>query len=75
MEFTEKQLRQELEQHFRWIENQPGVVTTGIGLGNVHPLCIKVYGDEIDQATRQKVAKRLKNLPVEFEPTPQGRAY
>jgi hypothetical protein len=75
MNFTENQLRRELEHHSLWIEKQPGVVTTGIGLGQQHPLCIKVYGDEIDQDTKQKVEKRLKDLPVEFEPTPQGRAY
>lgn len=67
MAYTESQLLAEKRKHDGWLQQQPGVVGTGIGHSAGGELCIKIYTDRMPQATKQQIQNRLQGIPVDFE--------
>jgi hypothetical protein len=63
------------DQHEAWLDQQPGVTGTGVGIDAGGAWCIKVYTNHMPAATREAIRQRLQDVPVEFEETGEIRAW
>lgn len=58
-----------------WLNQQPGITGTGIGLGRSGQVCIKVFTNRMPPETKEAIAQRLQGVPVDFEETGEFVAF
>lgn len=75
MAFTEAQLLEEKMKHHGWLQQQPGMTGTGVGLTAEGELRLKIYTDRMPETIKQQIRRRLGDAPVDFEEAGEFRAF
>ena len=55
------------DEHEAWLQRQPGVVGTGVGLNAAGEICLKVFSDRMTPQTRNSILERLSGIPTSVE--------
>jgi len=75
MQYTEENLMDVRDQNESWLNAQPGLSGTGIGLDAGGRVCLKIFTSHMPPATRNQIAARLGGVPVDFEETGEFTAF
>ena len=74
-DFDESQILTERNKHESWLNLQPGLAGTGVGIGRNGKVCLKIYTNGMQVETKQAISLVLSRLPVEFEETGEFHAF
>lgn len=75
MGFTKAQLLEEKQKHETWLQQQPGLVGTGVGSRANGELCLVIYTDRMPRLAKEGIRKRLGEVSIEFEESGEFRAF
>lgn len=75
MEFLEDQLLATRDQHEAWLNQQPGISGTGVGLNSGGQVCIKIFTNHMPPDIKTAISQRLGTVPIDFEETGEFRAF
>ncbi len=75
MASIEDQLLAARDKHETWLNQQPGVSATGIGMNSGGQTCVKIFTNHMPPDVKTAISQRFGSTPVDFEETGEFRAF
>lgn len=62
--YTEKDILTIREREENWLESQPGIIGTGISLGESGNPCLRIFASEVSEPIKMAIQKKLSDVPI-----------